>query len=223
MADEKSPRHNNGSAFGFLYVMTNPYMPGIVKIGQTERHPAARAIELSDHTGVPGAFEVAYLFEVTDRVAAEREVHAALRDARVNPDREFFSASKEEARTHILKFAASYICERLEVTKKQPSKQQDTFNEPEVLVRCSQCRQPLRFSKLTKYVGGFCICGQEVAYSPGQDHVFRPGMIVPGLVLPRCGICRSRMLPDRDSKILRCSHPKCDHITGSWGVDGFSA
>jgi hypothetical protein len=210
MADEKLARPNNGSTFGFLYVLTNPYMPGIVKIGQTERHPAARAAELSDHTGVPAAFEVAYLFEVTDRVVAEREVHTALKDARVNLDREFFRISKEEAQTLILKFAASYICERSDSLKKQePSIQVE-------VVYCSQCHQTLRFSKLTKPIGGFCVCGKDVRYSPGQDQFLGRGMILPGLVLPRCGICRSRMVPEKDAKILRCSHPKCYHTTTDW-------
>lgn len=211
MADEKPARQNNGSAFGFLYILTNSYMPGIVKIGQTERHPAARAAELSDHTGVPTAFEVAYLFEVTDRIAAEQEVHAALKDTRINPDREFFSLSKEEACVLILKSAASYICERLETPR-----QQDAPKQVEAVIHCSQCHQILRFSKLTKYVGGFCVCGKEVGYSPGQDQLFTRAMIVPGLVLPRCGICRSRMLPDRDTKVLSCSHPKCHHTTTDW-------
>lgn len=45
---------------GFVYVMTNEAMPGIVKIGFTERTPHQRAIEMSAHEGLPAKMRVEY-------------------------------------------------------------------------------------------------------------------------------------------------------------------
>lgn len=82
--------------YGFLYVLTNPSMPGLAKVGQSEKHPASRATELSNHTGIPTPFGVAFYIEVTNRVEAEQRVHSALKGCRVSSQREFFRTSPEE-------------------------------------------------------------------------------------------------------------------------------
>ena len=38
---------------GWVYILTNEAMPGLVKIGYTMNDPAIRAEELSSDTGVP--------------------------------------------------------------------------------------------------------------------------------------------------------------------------
>ncbi|MBL4747578.1 MAG: GIY-YIG nuclease family protein [Magnetovibrio sp.] len=43
---------------GFVYIMSNPSMPGLLKIGCTTRTPEERANELHQATGVPGKFTV---------------------------------------------------------------------------------------------------------------------------------------------------------------------
>jgi hypothetical protein len=68
---------------GHLYVLTNPYMPGLVKIGMTDRSPTIRAAELSVRTGVPGSYVVERAWQVPDAAAAERRVHAALAAYRI--------------------------------------------------------------------------------------------------------------------------------------------
>jgi hypothetical protein len=52
-------------------------MPGLVKIGYTERAPHERANELSRATGVPGRFKVEKSWLIDDVQAHERKVHAA--------------------------------------------------------------------------------------------------------------------------------------------------
>jgi hypothetical protein len=69
---------------GHLYVLTNPHMPGLVKIGCTERTAYERADELSRATGVPGRFRVERSWSLDDAAAAERRVHGALRLYRVS-------------------------------------------------------------------------------------------------------------------------------------------
>jgi hypothetical protein len=63
---------------GHLYVLTNPHMPGLVKIGCTDRTPYVRAAELSAATGVPGRYKVEWFWQMADAPAAERRVHGAL-------------------------------------------------------------------------------------------------------------------------------------------------
>jgi hypothetical protein len=84
---------------GYIYVLINPSMAGLVKIGKTTRDPAGRARELSGATGVPSPFVVAYDAFFDDCSSAEEFVHALLEQNgyRVSSNREFFSASVSEA------------------------------------------------------------------------------------------------------------------------------
>src|SRR3546814_10711833 len=78
-----------GTVRGYVYILANPSMPGLVKIGMTRRSPLVRARELSG-TGVPRPFRVAYSLEVENCAEVEGRVHAALARRRINDDREFF-------------------------------------------------------------------------------------------------------------------------------------
>lgn len=80
------------SRYGFVYVLYSPAMPGVYKVGATERSPHQRAAELSRGTGIPVAYEVAHYGEVENPFAWEAHVHNELDAYRVNPDREFFRA-----------------------------------------------------------------------------------------------------------------------------------
>ncbi len=86
---------------GWLYVLVNPAMPGLVKVGHTTRNPPMRAIEIGDATGVPCAFHVAWCKAVPNSEHQEGVVHGLLAPQRPSPNREFFFASVEEARAAI--------------------------------------------------------------------------------------------------------------------------
>lgn len=86
---------------GFVYVLTNPAMPGIVKIGKTTRTPQHRCDELWQ-TGVPARFEVYAAVLAPDCHELEAFVHATLLQSRVSPDREFFAVEPECARAWIM-------------------------------------------------------------------------------------------------------------------------
>ena len=83
---------------GYIYILTNPAMPGLVKIGHTARDPQTRAAELSAATGVPGRFVVAWAHPVCDHEALEGLAHGRLNRYRVNAHREFFSCTVTQAR-----------------------------------------------------------------------------------------------------------------------------
>jgi hypothetical protein len=77
-------------AKGFLYVAQNSSMPGLLKIGRTEKVPSARLDELFT-TGVPEPFEIAYYALVQDSKKTEKEVHVLLDRYRYKANREFFA------------------------------------------------------------------------------------------------------------------------------------
>ena len=81
---------------GIVYVLTNPAMPGMVKIGKTGREVEARLNDLYT-TGVPLPFECAYAARVADMDKVEKAFHNAFGPYRVNPRREFFSIEPEQA------------------------------------------------------------------------------------------------------------------------------
>jgi len=81
---------------GTVYVLTNPAMPGMVKIGKTSRGMDARLNELYS-TGVPLPFECAYAALVDDEGKVEKAFHQAFGPYRVNPRREFFAIEPEQA------------------------------------------------------------------------------------------------------------------------------
>lgn len=88
----------NNNKQGYLYVLANSSMPGLVKVGRTSRLPSERAEELAGATGVPTPFIVVLeqLFEDCD--ATELFVHTQLerKGYRVSTNREFFRAPVSE-------------------------------------------------------------------------------------------------------------------------------
>lgn len=83
---------------GYLYILSNESMPGMVKIGRTERQPEVRSQELRT-TGVPQPFKLEHFVFVDDCVSAELEIHVLLehKGFRTSPDREFFGIPVAEA------------------------------------------------------------------------------------------------------------------------------
>ena len=81
---------------GNIYVLTNPFMPGLVKIGCTAGKVEDRIKQLSGDTGVPVAFKCHFAAEVNDMAAKEKTLHQLFSDKRVNPNREFFEVAPEK-------------------------------------------------------------------------------------------------------------------------------
>lgn len=83
---------------GYVYILSNPTMPGLCKVGKTTRSPSSRAAELSSATGVASPFVLVYEQPVTDVDAAESWAHQtmAARGWRHAGNREFFTAPLHE-------------------------------------------------------------------------------------------------------------------------------
>jgi hypothetical protein len=83
---------------GWVYILTNPALPGMVKVGLTTRSLTERAAELTAASGVPLPFVVAWGRAVTDCAYVEKAVHRMLDDRRVSGKREFFRCDVATAR-----------------------------------------------------------------------------------------------------------------------------
>lgn len=80
---------------GWLYIITNEAMPGLVKIGYTERLPDMRATELAS-TGIPTPYDVSFQLRVTNPRDVEHNAHGLLAPYRAG--REWFRCSVAHAR-----------------------------------------------------------------------------------------------------------------------------
>ena len=81
---------------GFIYILINPSLKNLLKIGMTTRSPEERAKELST-TGVPTPFFVAFSEEVSDCQIIEKEIHLQLESFRYIKNREFFEIPLAQA------------------------------------------------------------------------------------------------------------------------------
>ena len=83
----------------YVYILENPSMPGLLKIGKTTRTPKVRAKELSSVTSVPTPFEVIYKEEFNDCDYAESYIHdiLSINNFRLTKNREFFELNKDQA------------------------------------------------------------------------------------------------------------------------------
>lgn len=84
-------------AKGYVYLLTNDAMPGLVKIGCTDRTVEERMKELFT-TGVPKKFDCFFAIKVEGAESIEKKIHDGLNDLRM-PDREFFKIAPERVRS----------------------------------------------------------------------------------------------------------------------------
>ncbi|MCS4051308.1 GIY-YIG nuclease family protein [Salinibacter ruber] len=95
--EEDATRGSGGSsAKGSVYVLTNPALSDVVKIGYTTRSAEVRARELSG-TGVPGKWQVAHEISTGSPKQVEKTVHQKLSRQKVQDGGEFFQVSPEKA------------------------------------------------------------------------------------------------------------------------------
>jgi T5orf172 domain-containing protein len=141
-------------ARGFIYVLINPAMPGLLKIGKTSGSSEDRAAELSAVTGLPTPFVVACDWNTSDCDAAELEVHARLEKSRYSKEREFFRLPLKEAIQIV-----SEICGRFEPqladsqTKIRMRPHGEVFS---AAFSCQKCRQ--KYSVTMRYPEKEVVC-----------------------------------------------------------------
>jgi hypothetical protein len=94
----------------WVYVLVNKSMPGICKIGMTTTSVMQRVEEINGATGVITPWFPVYSYKCVNAYILEQEVHTELEKAgfRVNPKREGFELSSNEAIAIIEKLGHKY-------------------------------------------------------------------------------------------------------------------
>lgn len=86
-------------SFGYVYVMSNPSMPGLYKIGFTTRAIEERIQEANQpNTWIPTPFVYEFYKFVVNPQNKEMTLHKLLAKDRVNPNREFFRVDLDQVR-----------------------------------------------------------------------------------------------------------------------------
>lgn len=81
---------------GYVYVLTNRAMPGLMKVGFTTSPPKFRAQQLS-HTGSPHPYEVEYEVYVEHPEHVEKATHEYLKRKGLHEGKEWFRCTLEDA------------------------------------------------------------------------------------------------------------------------------
>ena len=92
---------------GYVHILSNESMPGLVKIGRSISSGRNRAKEIYQ-TGVPTPFKLEFELYCDDCVELEHIVHQRLERNRPNPNREFFKLEVYEAIQAVMGEFAGY-------------------------------------------------------------------------------------------------------------------
>lgn len=103
---------------GSVYVLTNPAIPGLVKIGMTDQNDVNVRVGQLYTTGVPLPYTIEFAGSVEDPAKVEEAFHIAFGPHRINPKREFFRIEPEQA-IAILKLL--HIKDETTKVKQQPT------------------------------------------------------------------------------------------------------
>ena len=86
--------------YGYIYCFSNESMPGILKIGMTERTPNMRLDEANSSSTwkPPTPYKIEFAKKVLNPKEKESSLHNLFSTERVNPNREFFRISSEKVK-----------------------------------------------------------------------------------------------------------------------------
>tara|TARA_B100000902_G_C27202317_1_gene859739 strand:+ start:487 stop:975 length:489 start_codon:yes stop_codon:yes gene_type:complete len=109
-----TPRKKNmfverGDGDQWVYILSNPTTPNLLKIGYTKLDPDTRAQQISRATGVALPYKVEWAFKCFNGEQLEGEVHRYLNEYRVNNNREFFEIELTEAKKAVMKLGENYV------------------------------------------------------------------------------------------------------------------
>ena len=164
---------------GFVYILSNPCMPGLIKIGMTENDVFQRAAELSASTGVPEPYAVEAYTACQDPRKSESALHALFESKR-KPNREFFETQLRDALVALCKVGArppDFLSERAKshfspavsipaLNKEEgQSRKKGKWTGSFVKVR-ADCRQCVRSFWVDRRAGPLVceVCGTPLSY-----------------------------------------------------------
>ncbi len=155
------PEYDNNK--GYVYVLSNPYMPGLVKIGMTTRCDVNTRVKELYSTGVPVAFEVEYacMVSLADCAKIETALHRAFAPQRINSQREFFEIKPSQAIAILELFD-----NRIEATQELSEQIEETLNEDDKIAQKKArrlSRKPLHYQEMGIEIGS------QLSYIPDSS------------------------------------------------------
>jgi hypothetical protein len=94
----------------YIYILVNPSIPGICKIGFTTTTVYDRVKQINSATGVITPWYAVFTYKCPDGRSLEHDIHTYLEDigVRINPKREGFTISSDDARVIIENIGKKY-------------------------------------------------------------------------------------------------------------------
>ena len=145
----------SNSSLEFVYVLTNPAMPGLVKVGFTTQDDAKKRIDGLYSTGVPFPFTIEFVCRVPNAVEVEKALHTAFGPNRVNMKREFFQIDPAQA-IAILKLL--HVEETTKQVLQQPQEGEVDDQSVAAAEQFTKRRPNLNFEEMGIPVGSELIC-----------------------------------------------------------------
>ena len=149
--------------FGWIYIVTNKGMPGLLKVGFTMRSPDIRAKELS-HTGVPHPYRVAFSLRVTDPYEVEQAIHRKL--GLFREGKEWFRCGTDQAIEEI----HALLFNRLPIAKKKWSYNTKTSILRNEITRMEYGRG--KYRRVEAAIKGFEITGSKDTWANDLEVTF---------------------------------------------------
>jgi len=164
---------------GWVYVITNRAMPGLVKIGYTLKDPILRAKKL-DSTGVPHSYVVEYEVLAENPYETEQKIHARLSNALVA--KEWYRCSVLVAITEVRAVVGSRVLfERTPAAQDSPPPPEEpssghSFAARSATPEVSSAAEPALACPIGTYAGECWYCGDHFSatLTPHDDWVKCP-------------------------------------------------
>ena len=130
---------------GIVYLLTNPVMPGLTKIGKTNINGLDSRLKTLYNTSIPIQFFCFYACEVKDPDLVEKKLHDAFGDHRINKKREFFEIDADKVKS---------VLELLALSDVTPSEENFEDKEDKVAYeKASEKRSRINFKMLDIPIG----------------------------------------------------------------------
>ena len=134
----------NNNQNEIVYVLSNPAMPGLIKIGKTTQTDLNSRMKQLYTTGVPFPFECEYACEVLDCHKVEKAFHTAFGKTRVNPGREFFEIEAERVKAVLELVAVNDLTPQVEALLNEDV----SYEEKASVKRMKLKRPPMNFFEM---------------------------------------------------------------------------
>lgn len=201
---------------GYIYCFSNPSMPGILKIGMTERTPELRLREanVSDTWRPPTPYNIELAKKVSNVSEKEKTLHTLLEQYtdRIHPRREFFRISVEEIYKFFELMDGEIWTENSDIEEDEEEKESSSSDNISSVIGCRD------MSKCFKN-------GQRISHTIGINKTWigtydssKNGIVFEGKILTLNKFAKSHYKsekPDRNPNVNAWKECKCE-VDGKW-------